>query len=197
MPGDKSILSPFSRNFSRSITSRTAMPCAHTTGFPPKILKGVRCANVAAIFGVVTTAPSLAKAALEARQKFVRKASPQDAPTSRISANSISRRSFDHFPPTLSSRTLDAITLKAATSWQVHLRSACDGRGSTPQVRNSLSSRQMNVFRQPFVSVLQCLRVIQVVARIVIEYLLGFTRSGHIVFHGGLIKVLLVVGELK
>jgi len=46
-------------------------------------------------------------------------------------------------------------------------------------------------------SVLQGLRVIQVVARIVIEHLLGFTRSGHIVFHGGLIKVLLVVGELK
>ena len=43
---------------SRSITSSTALPIAHETGLPPKVLKWMRCASVAAIAGVVTTAAS-------------------------------------------------------------------------------------------------------------------------------------------
>src|SRR4029453_17550483 len=54
------IFRAFACNFSRSITSRTAAPCAHTTGLPPKVLKCIRCV----IFAVGLVGASLLAAAV-------------------------------------------------------------------------------------------------------------------------------------
>ncbi len=68
---------------------------------------------------------------------------------------------------------------------------------SWPSTRKDLLPLQIDVFHQPIVTVLQGLRIIQIVAGVVIQHLLGFARGSDIVLHRDLVEVLLEIGELE
>jgi hypothetical protein len=68
---------------------------------------------------------------------------------------------------------------------------------SWPSTGQDLLPPQIDVFHQPIVSVLQGLRIIQIVAGVVIQHLLGFARGSDIVLHRDLVEVLLEIGELE
>src|SRR6266699_2467753 len=56
---------------------------------------------------------------------------------------------------------------------------------------------QVDALNQPVVTVLQSLRIVEIVPSVVVQHLFWITRGGSVVLHRSLIEVLLVIGELE
>ena len=57
-------------------------------------------------------------------------------------------------------------------------------------------SPQTDMLCQPVVTILQRLRIVQIVAGVVVQHLLGLARGSRIMLHRSLVEVLFVVGKL-